>query len=96
MAITPPDPGNAIELAKACTYDSASEGFRRGEQVRWLYPEGGTVWTSTARAERTISSSTFDILKAADPDARRGVYFRSGSTWWGLFDDGFTAAARPA
>lgn len=96
MAITPPDPGHAIDLAKACTFDAASGGFRQGEQVRWLYPEGGTVWTPTARAERTVDARTFELLKAADPDARRNASFRSSGAWWVLLDDGFTAMARPA
>lgn len=109
MAIVPPDPGLAIKLAKTCDYDRDRECFvdARGNRAH-LYPDGGKFWNATSREERTVSATTYAVLRAADeqklglrgtvtPIVEHGTHaFRSGGELYVLEDDGFEARAVPA
>lgn len=95
MGIEPPDPGNALNLAKTCTYDATTGGFRQPttNETRWLWPESGRLWTATSTRERTVSQATYDLLRDGVQVPHGRPYFTAGSQVYGLFDDGFEAVA---
>jgi hypothetical protein len=96
MAIVPPNPGRALQLAKDYGYSELSKGFVRGDgAVRWLYPEGGREWVASATPEREVSKETYDLLRAGD-QFRDTPMFRVGDAYYFLVDDGFEAKAEPA
>lgn len=105
MAIEPPDPGIALQLAKDCEHDALNLGFRRGDAVRFLVPlPTGTstrAWQATVQRERTVDSRTHKLLREGEPCPRFPErQFRSPAGDEGdlyvLADDGFEARAVPA
>lgn len=99
MSITPPDPGNAIKLAKDNEHDATQLGFRSASgELRWLWPEGTRAWVATSSRERTVSATTYAILRAGSQSERQlgTALFTSGTATYVLVDTGFEARAELA
>jgi len=101
MGILPPDPGKALSLAKISTYNDKHSCFERTGDLRWLYPESN-AWNATARAERTVSRTTYLLLRSGVPTTdgtnRFEVPGASGepSSFYALLDNGYEAYVEPA
>ena len=100
MSITPPDPGNAIKLAKDNDHDATQLGFRSASgELRWLWPEGARAWVATSSRERTVSADTYTLLRAGSQSERQigTAFFTSGTSTnqktYVLVDTGFEARA---
>lgn len=95
MGIEPPDPGHALALAKSCTYDATTGGFRDPTTgaLRWLWPEGGRVWTAISTPERTVTHATYNLLREGRASAEVKSVFYVGRQAYSLLDSGFTADA---
>jgi len=101
MAIVPPDPGYALQLAKIYEYDASAGGFLFRKELRWLYPEAGRVWVATSEQQRRISGETYRLLRAGEEPSgalalSRPGAFLVGDEWYQLLDNGFEAVAVPA
>lgn len=95
MSSIPPDPGNALNLAKTCSYNTALQAFEKDGALRWLYPEGGVVWIACTTAERLISQDTYNKLRTGTQNERQRALhlFEVAGELYALVDDGFFAAA---
>lgn len=95
MSTLPPDPGNALNLAKTCSYNAAFQAFEKDNALRWLYPEGGAVWIACTTAERLISQDTYDKLRTGTQNERQRAMhlFEVAGELYSLDDDGFFAVA---